>query len=111
MAEDEAFLGLSRGLVLGAVTRSAVDPSALTARRGEQLFPEKADRFFRAELVEPGVRLEPAFSVLVMTDGDGELRSERAEPLHVRRGSVVLVPYAAGAVELRGSCRAVRCRR
>src|SRR4051812_20716353 len=110
MTEDEAFLGLPPDLALSAVARSAVDPSALAARRDATLFPAEADGFFRAELVGGGATLEPAFSVLVFTEGRGELHAENAEPLAVGRGSVVLVPYGAGTVELSGSCRAIRCR-
>lgn len=111
MAEEDAYLGLTRELVLGAVTRSAVDPSALTARRGQALFPPEADRFFRADLVTGGDTLDPGFSVLFGTEGSGELRGEHADPIPVARGSVVLVPFSAGAVELAGSWRAIRCRR
>ena len=111
MAEEDAFLGLSRHLVLAAVTRSALDPASLTSRRGETLFPPEADRFFRADLVAGGDTLEPGFSVLFGTGGSGELRGKDGDPLPVARGSVVLVPFAAGAVELAGSWRAIRCRR
>jgi mannose-6-phosphate isomerase len=110
MPEERAYLGLSRELALAAVTRSAVDISALTTRRGDVLFPAEADRFFRAELVAGGDRLEPAFSVLVVTEGEGTLRAEGWEPLGLARGSTVLVPFAAGAAELAGSVRAIRCR-
>ena len=110
MSEHDAFLGLSREVALEAVARSAVDLSQLTASRGTSLFPPEADGFFRAELVAAGARLEPAFSVLIVTGGEGELRAESEKPLAVRRGSVVLVPFASGAVELAGSCRAIRCR-
>jgi mannose-6-phosphate isomerase len=110
MPEEQAFLGLPREVALGAVTRFAVDLDALTASRGSRLFPEDADRFFRAERVFGGERLEPAYSVLIVTEGDGELRPERAGPLRVRRGSTVLVPFGSGAVELEGTLRAIRCR-
>jgi mannose-6-phosphate isomerase len=110
MSQEQAFLGLSRELALTAVTRSAVDPSALSASRGKMLFLGEADRFFRAELVAGGDRLDPAFSVLVVTAGEGELRSDVEQPLRLARGSTVLVPFAAGAVGLAGSLRAIRCR-
>jgi mannose-6-phosphate isomerase len=110
-AEGEAFLGLPRELVLSAVTRSAVDPGALTAQRGATLFPPEADRFFRADVVEGGAELDAGFSVLIGTEGSGELRGDDSAPLPVTRGSVVLVPFAAGRVQLAGSWRAIRCRR
>jgi mannose-6-phosphate isomerase len=110
MSEEQAYLGLPRDLALAAVIRSAVDLSPLSARRGQVLFPAESDRFFRAELVSGGDRLDRAFSVLVVTEGEGELRAEGEEPLRLARGSTVLVPFGAGAVELAGSVRAIRCR-
>jgi len=95
---------------LSAVTRSAVDLDHLTSRRGASLFPDDAERFFRAEVVAEDERLDPGFSVLIVTDGEGELETESTESLAIRRGSVVLVPFAAGAAALVGRCRAVRCR-
>jgi mannose-6-phosphate isomerase len=110
MSEDEAFLGLPREVALGAVTRSAADIGHLKSSRGASLFTPEADRFFRAEVVAAGARLEPAFSVLIVTDGDGHLHTETEESLAVGRGSVVLVPFASGEAELAGSLRAIRCR-
>jgi mannose-6-phosphate isomerase len=110
MTEQQAFLGLARGLVLGAVERHAVDVAHLTSRRGAHLFPREADRFFRARIAGGGDELEPAYSVLIVTDGEGELRPTNAEPVCVSRGSVLLVPFASGAVALSGACRAVQCR-
>jgi mannose-6-phosphate isomerase len=110
MLEEQASLGLPRDLVLEAVTRSAIDPSTLVAGRGNSLFPAEADRFFRAELVSGGESLAPAFSVLIVTEGESELRTENAEPLRIGRGSVVLLPFASGAADVTGSLRAIRCR-
>jgi mannose-6-phosphate isomerase len=110
MTEREAFLGLSRELVLGAVERAAANPQRLTSRRDAHLFPSEADGFLRAQVVTGGDRLEPAFSVVVVVEGEGELQPATAEPVRVHRGSVVLVPFAAGSVDVIGGCRAVRCR-
>jgi mannose-6-phosphate isomerase len=88
------------------VTRTRVtDLAHLTSSRGDTLFPAEADRFFRADRIARGVQLEPGFSVVIVTEGEGALGA-----LPVRRGSTVLVPFAAGAVELTGSVRAIRCR-
>jgi mannose-6-phosphate isomerase len=41
--------------------------------------------------------------VLVVLDGNGELRGgESPQPLPIRRGDTILVPYAAGALEVAG---------
>jgi mannose-6-phosphate isomerase len=95
LLEGGRFLDLPRELALTAVQRHAVG-----VERG---LPPESQRFFRAEWVEGDAPLEPAFSVLV--EGEGSL-----DELAVRRGSTVLVPYAAGACELTGEVRAIRCR-
>ena len=110
MPQQQAFLGLARELVLGAVERSAVDLRRLTLRRAARLFPAEADRFFRARLVGGGEQLEAAFSVLIVTEGEGELRPANAGPVRVRRGSALLVPFASGPVDVTGACRLVQCR-
>jgi mannose-6-phosphate isomerase len=109
-AEEQAWLGLPREVALGAVARSRPDLEHLGSRRGASLFPAEADRFFRAELVNGGAELEPAFSVLIVTGGEGELRTAHGEPVALRRGSTVLVPFASGAAEVTGSILAIRCR-
>jgi mannose-6-phosphate isomerase len=110
MPEEQAWLGLPREVALRAVTRSRPDLERLTSRRGGTLFPSEADRFFRAELVIGGAQLEPAFSVLIVTGGQGELRTAQGEPLVLRSGSTVLVPFASGVGEVTGSVQAIRCR-
>jgi mannose-6-phosphate isomerase len=97
LLEGDSFLGLPRHGALSAVNRAAFAP-----QRG---LPPGSERFFRADRVSGGTALEPAFSVLVVVEGEGTL-----DGLDVRRGSTVLVPYAAGRCELTGEVRAVRCR-
>jgi mannose-6-phosphate isomerase len=107
-SEREAFLGLDVAEALDAARRTRVtaeELERLRSLRGDAFFPPEADAFFRADRVNGGDVLEPGFSVLIVTDGDGAL-----DGLPVRRGSTVLVPFAAGACELTGSVRAVRCR-
>ena len=50
----------------------------------------------------------PGYAVLIVVAGDGEL-GYGAGSLAVRRGSTVLVPYAAGPTTLGGGLRALRC--
>jgi mannose-6-phosphate isomerase len=110
MSEQQAWLGLPREVALGALERSSPDLAHLTSRRGASLFPAEADRFFRADLVAGGAALEPGFSVLVATGGEGDLRGAQGDPVALRRGSTVLVPFASGAVDVTGSVEAIRCR-
>jgi mannose-6-phosphate isomerase len=111
--EEEAFLGLPRRLGLGAVGRgrtSAERLRQLRQNRGASYFPSEADEFFRADRIVGGSILEPSFSVVIVLEGEGTLEPAHADALPVSRGSTVLVPYAAGAVTVRGSVRGVACR-
>jgi mannose-6-phosphate isomerase len=100
-AEGHLELGWDRAL-------SALDRSATAAPQPG--LPAEADAFFRAEWLSGGDTLDPGFSILVGTAGDGALATEGGE-LPFGRGSAVLVPFAAGAGELRGEdVRAIRSR-
>jgi mannose-6-phosphate isomerase len=116
---SQGHLGLGFELALGCVDRAGWGPAELGRLRGgrgrvrpgvERLFPAEADPFFRAERLRPGpaAPLEPAFSILVVTDGSGRLET-RGGSLELGRGDTVLVPFAAGPGEVRGRLTAVRC--
>ena len=115
----EGHLGLGFDLALGCVDRAGWSPARLErlrAGRGpvrpgaERLFPAEADPFFRAERLrpDPAVSLEAAFSILVVTEGSGQLET-RGGSLELVRGDTVLVPFAAGSGAVRGRLEAVRC--
>ena len=116
--DDEATLGLGWARALRCVDRAALDPSVLRGPDGDgdgsvtRLLPPAADRFFRADRIAPApvAELEAGFAILVLTDGGGTLHAEHAEPLDVRRGDTVLVPWAAGAWRLEGDVVALSCR-
>ena len=77
-------------------------------RRGD-LLPAAADPYFRAERVRGGDELGPSFAVLLVTGGEGALRSSDGDELELRRGTTALVPYGAGATTLSGDVEAIRC--
>jgi mannose-6-phosphate isomerase len=116
----EGHLGLGFELALRCVDRSGWGPSELDRLRGqarqgtrpgvERLLPAEADPFFRAERLrpDPAAPLEAAFSILVVTAGSGRLETPGGS-LDLNRGDTVLVPYGAGAGEVRGRLEAVRC--
>jgi mannose-6-phosphate isomerase len=123
VAAPAAYLGLDRDEALACVDRGAWSGSRLAdlsreraAGRGtrpgvDRLLPAAADPFFGVERLRPDPVsvLDPAFSVVVVVDGLGVLRVDGgASP--VAAGDTLLVPYAAGAGELRGDVEAVRCR-
>jgi len=116
--EDEATLGLGWDVALGCVDLAACDPAPLRGpdptRNGPvtRLLPPAADAFFRAERLAPApiAALQQGFAILVVTEGAGALLAEGGEPLPVRRGDTVLVPWAAGHCHLEGGVEAIACR-
>jgi mannose-6-phosphate isomerase len=116
--EDEATLGLGWKAALGCVELGARDAGAYRGPRTDgpvaPLLPAAADRFFRADRItaRPGVPadLPRGFAILVFTEGAGTLSSEGGDPLEVRRGDTVLVPYGAGAYRLEGDAQAISSR-
>jgi mannose-6-phosphate isomerase len=114
LAEREATLGLPLEEALACVNRRAYSSSRLDALRGRplnsgagSLLPAEADPFFVAERVSG--HLSQSYGVLVVTAGEGELATENGGTVPVRRGSTVLIPYAAGPGVLSGTVEGVRC--
>jgi mannose-6-phosphate isomerase len=106
IGEDDGHLGLGWPRVLEALDRSSWDERRLAALRGaDGVLPADAEPYFRAERVSGGETLEPGFSVLVGTCGQGTLST-----LPFGRGSVVLSPHAAGELVLEGDVEGLRCR-
>jgi mannose-6-phosphate isomerase len=119
----DGHLGLGFDLALRCVRQATIgaDELARLVRKtaavpnsGSQvrsLLPPDANAFFRAERLQPrpAVSLEPAFAILVVVDGDGQLETEDGGILRLSRGDTALVPYAAGSTELTGAVDAIRC--
>ncbi len=107
----EGHLRLGYDLALECVDRRRCDPDRIAALRGDadRLLPAEAESFFTAtRLHGPGTaRLDAAFSIVVVTDGEGRLTGEHDDAV-VRRGDTVLIPYAAGPLTLTGAVEAVR---
>lgn len=115
---EEATLGLPLEEALACIDRRACPPARLEQLRGRplnsgtgSLLPGEADPFFVAERVDTQVsrHLSQSYAVLVVTAGDGHLATENGASVPVRRGSTVVIPYAAGAAVLTGSIEAIRC--
>ena len=105
LTEEQAHLGLGWDLALQALDYTPNGPPG--PREG--LLPEAADPYFRAERRTAATTLDPGFSILVGLTGNGTLATEAGD-VPFGRGSAVLVPYSAGAGELRGDAAAIRCR-
>jgi mannose-6-phosphate isomerase len=119
MDSGPEHLGLGWDTALAALARDAADPATLVSPAGPPdgepvaaLLPDAAAPYFRAQRLRPAlgaVELEPSFAVLVAVDGEGTLRTEHGDALALRRGSTVLVPFAAGRTTLDGAVDAIRC--
>jgi mannose-6-phosphate isomerase len=108
LTEDESNLGLGWDRALAALDRGGWSEERVAALRGgsgPSLLPPAADPYFRAERVRGGETLEPGFSVVLGLGGRGDLGG-----VPVQRGSALLVPYAARALDLTGDVEAIRCR-
>lgn len=118
----DGMLGLPRDVALGAVRHDAVDARSLDAlvRRADtaasassaDVLPEAAAPYFRAAWLRgdgPSVTLDAAFSVVVVLDGDGRLRTA-AGTTPVARGDVLVVPHAAGPITVEATASVVVAR-
>jgi mannose-6-phosphate isomerase len=119
LTEQDATLGLPLEEALACTGRRASPPRRLAELRGRRLsgapgslLPAEADPFFLADRVDAlaSRHLPQGYGVLVVTAGEGHLAAENGAPVLVRRGSTVVIPHAAGAVELSGSIEGVHCR-
>jgi mannose-6-phosphate isomerase len=118
----DGHLGLGFDVALESAWRSALRTEELTElKRQTAAAPElrpgartllspAASSFFRAERLRPAptVNLEPAFSILVVVDGEGRLETDGGT-VTLSRGESLLVPHAAGRGELTGSVDVIRC--
>jgi mannose-6-phosphate isomerase len=104
LTEQESSLGLDWDVALQGLDRSAWSDEKIAALKGSTL-PHSADPYFRVERIKGGDTLDPGFSVLIGTHGQGTLGD-----IELRRGSAILVPYAAGELQLQGDVEAIRCR-
>jgi mannose-6-phosphate isomerase len=95
-------LDLGWDTALQSLDHEPIDPAALTAAR-HGLLPKEADAYFRAEAINPGDTLHQSFSIVLVTGGEGAIGE-----VAVRRGSTVLIPYAAGETTVEG-VEAIRC--
>jgi mannose-6-phosphate isomerase len=73
-----------------------------------ELLPAAAAAFFTAQRVAPAggpVQLPAGFAVVLVVEGAGTLAG-----LDVTRGDALLVPHAAGPVDVDGDLVAIACR-
>lgn len=110
----DGHLNLGFGVALQAIDRrgrtldevqALVRGSAAT--RGPLL--PGAENFFRADRLGAGDSWEAGFAVVIVTRGDGSLRTVRGEHA-VRAGDTVVVPYEVGDVSVVGDLKIIVAR-
>jgi mannose-6-phosphate isomerase len=117
---DHAWLGLTPQVALESVAMAALGPEDLAALRTRWLgsggvrsaLPAEALEYFTAEVVDTRdgpAELEAGFSVLVVVDGAGTLRTAHAAPVPLVVGQILLVPFAVGDLVVDGTVTALRC--
>jgi mannose-6-phosphate isomerase len=114
--ERDGHLGLGYPVALTAVDRSAWNPERLAGLHGpidggtarELVLPRAADPYFRAERLRAGAHCEASFAVLLVLEGEGQLRLD-GETLAIRKGQTLVVPHAAGPTSIHGPVSVLRC--
>ncbi|HEY9288364.1 MAG TPA: class I mannose-6-phosphate isomerase [Candidatus Dormibacteraeota bacterium] len=108
----DGHLGLGFNRALDAVDRTPWSSDRLSelinAGQDGSLFPPGADPFFRARRQGGGSIMPPGFSILVVTEGQGSLRSSDGDAA-IGKGDTLLIPYGAGEVGIDGTVTAVQC--
>ncbi|GHF21548.1 mannose-6-phosphate isomerase [Amycolatopsis deserti] len=118
---DQGHLGLGFDTALRALDTSGWDDDRLASivkHTAEEegstvdLLAAGSAGFFRADQLRPSpaLALDPSFAVLVALDGEGTLRTEHGGEIAVAKGETLVVPHAAGQLELAGEVTVIRCR-
>jgi mannose-6-phosphate isomerase len=117
---EHAWLGLTPEVALESVAMTALGPEDIAALRTRWLggagvrsaLPVEALEYFTAEVVDTrdrAVELDAGFSVVVVVDGAGTLRTADQAPVPLVVGQTLLVPHAVGNLLVDGAVTALRC--
>jgi len=70
----------------------------------QSIFSDIADPFFRANfLADDLVSIESGFGILLILEGDGELKFSNAIDMAVSKGDAIVIPFCAGSWSLVGA--------
>lgn len=114
---NEGHLGLGFETALQAADRRGHSESTITkliVRQGSGTFTlaRGSEDYFRAEsyTCATNLILDPGFSIVVVTSGDGSLTTHKQLPVPVSKGDTLLVAHNDGTLEFDGELSFVRCR-
>ena len=110
----DPYLGLGFDTAMTAVNLAATDETSLVDWiRPTGGLPPSAAAFFRMS-IHPHHRatteLDPAFTVVIATEGELEILPESGSPMLLRSGDTVVIPHSAGRLRLAGAGEAVAIR-
>jgi mannose-6-phosphate isomerase len=115
---QDGHLGLGFERALECVDRRRLSPAQLRqlfmseteSSEAGRILPATAEPYFRLDRYGPQAdRLDPGYSILIVTGGSGVLRAEGGT-FDVHRGMTIVVPYATGELEVLGDVDLIRCR-
>ena len=108
----DGHLGLGFDTVLDALRfdpisaaeqKELIKSTGFTSKQSQSLFTSKADGYFRADLLPgDGSKTNAGFSILLMLDGDGILKTTNSGSIAVGHGDALVIPWSAGDWSLNG---------
>lgn len=119
LSREDGLLGMDVATALGSIDRTSFSAERRASALGSvpadgrgELFPDAARKVFRAESVtlnrSEAERFSAQFEVFVVTAGSGVL-VWREGSLSLQAGDVVLIPFGAGDIRLKGDLSGIRC--
>jgi mannose-6-phosphate isomerase len=103
---SEGHLGLGYDVVLDALNLSPISELIKNKLFKKEMFPHSknvslfdqiADPYFRAHFIaNDQENVEEGFSILLITDGTGEIHFENQSHLEVKEGNAVVIPFNSG---------------
>ena len=109
----DGHLGLGFDLVLDSLNYAPLNPDEIATLvksshfiggQMRSLFTERADGYFRAEVIPGnGASIDASFGILLLLEGDGVLTTEHSGTIAVGHGDALVIPFDAGRWSLTGA--------
>jgi mannose-6-phosphate isomerase len=81
-----------------------IKSSQFTGGEIRSLFTQRADGYFRADVIPGnGELIEAGFSILLLLEGDGVLTTEHAGAIAIGHGDALVIPFDSGPWRLTGA--------
>ena len=81
--------------------REIITKFDIGGKRSGEIFNSIANRFFRADYLTQGhTKVESGFGIFLALSGKGSMIFDNDQPLEIKRGDAVVIPYCAGGFTL-----------